>query len=331
MHLEHALFDQLGGWDAMGMTGPTDPITFEAGFPVRVKLPGRELPPDFVQQFDESKPAIFVEDYDLIIKMGWNAWFGQYLLPRLHPEWAGPEGMARMGARMGQFTQDAAENVQYWKKRGIPILVGGMFSHPFEQLCWGRSLHEFYIDMFRMPDKVLAAIDRYLPEAIEAAIGMAKGAGVPFIFVGGTRGSSAMLRPAQFEKFWFPVLKKAVAAFDQAGITTLLHFDSDWTGFLPYFKELPKGKCILELDSATDIFKAKEVLRGHLCIMGDVPATLFKLGTPEQVTAYVKRLIDEVGGDGGFILSTGCDTPADAKWENFKAMIETGKTYELSK
>ena len=31
-----------------------------------------------------------------------------------------------------------------------------------------------------------------------------------------------------------------------------------------------------------------------------------RLEKPEQVAAYSKRLIDEVGGDGGLILSSAC-------------------------
>jgi len=38
-------------------------------------------------------------------------------------------------------------------------------------------------------------------------------------------------------------------------------------------------------------------------------------------------LIDVVGKGGGFILSTGCDCPIDAKPENVRTMIEVGKTY----
>jgi hypothetical protein len=38
-----------------------------------------------------------------------------------------------------------------------------------------------------------------------------------------------------------------------------------------------------------------------------------------------------VGGDGGHILSTACSLPAAAMRENFMAMLETGRTYELSK
>jgi uroporphyrinogen-III decarboxylase len=90
---------------------------------------------------------------------------------------------------------------------------------------------------------------------------------------------------------------------------------------------LPRGKVVLEIDGTTDIFKAKEVLGDHLCIMGDVPAQLLKLGTPDDVRAYVKKLIDVVGKGGGFILSSGCDVPVDAKPENVKAVIEVGMTY----
>jgi uroporphyrinogen-III decarboxylase len=62
-----------------------------------------------------------------------------------------------------------------------------------------------------------------------------------------------------------------------------------------------------------------------------VHPTLLSLGKPEEVEAYCKKLIDEVGEDGGFFLSSGCELPATIKAENLKAMILTGQTYELSK
>ncbi len=77
----------------------------------------------------------------------------------------------------------------------------------------------------------------------------------------------------------------------------------------------------------TDIFKAKEILDGHMCISGDVPASLLTLGTPDDVRVYCQRLIDEVGKGGGFFLSTGCECPIDATFENVKTMIDTAKSY----
>jgi uroporphyrinogen-III decarboxylase len=146
-------------------------------------------------------------------------------------------------------------------------------------------------------------------------------------FIGATRGSATFISPKMFEKFNWPYIKQIALAFIDAGLTPLFHFDSDWTPMLEFFKDLPKGKCVLELDSVTDIFKAKEMLGGHMCLMGDVPAALLTLGTTDEVRAYVKRLCEEVGDGGGYILSSGCSVPVNAKPENVRAMIEAGKTY----
>lgn len=70
------------------------------------------------------------------------------------------------------------------------------------------------------------------------------------------------------------------------------------------------------------MFKAKEALGGRMCIMGDVPARLLAFGTRDEVLRYCKRLIEGAGRGGGFILSSGCSIPANAKAENVKAMTE---------
>jgi uroporphyrinogen-III decarboxylase len=197
----------------------------------------------------------------------------------------------------------------------------------------GRSLKEFSFDLHRRPEKVLEAMEAIMPGLIETAIGGQMGMrqmtkhGYLTNFIGATRGAATFISPKMFEKFNWPFIKRIALALLDAGITPLFHFDSDWTPFLEYFKDLPKGKCVLDLDGATDIFQAKKVLGGHMCLMGDVPAALFKLGSVEQMHAYVRRLCEEVGDGGGFILGSGCSVPIDAKAENVRAMIEAGKTY----
>lgn len=64
-----------------------------------------------------------------------------------------------------------------------------------------------------------------------------------------------------------------------------------------------------------------------MCISGDVPAALLTLGSPDDVAAYCRRLIDEVGEGGGFMLTTGCECPVDVKPENLRAMVQTGLEY----
>ena len=83
----------------------------------------------------------------------------------------------------------------------------------------------------------------------------------------------------------------------------------------------------LTKDALDEGLGAKEILDGHMCISGDVPAALLSLGTPDQVRDYCRTLIDKVGKGGGFFLTTGCECPIDAKFENVEAMIDTAKTY----
>jgi uroporphyrinogen-III decarboxylase len=118
----------------------------------------------------------------------------------------------------------------------------------------------------------------------------------------------------------WPYFRKMVFEVIEGGLIALLHLDSDWTRELDRFKELPRGKCIMALDGETDIFRAKDILDNHMCIMGDVPASMLFLSDPDDVYQYRSRLIRELGPQ-GFILQSGCDIPTNAKLENVQAMV----------
>jgi uroporphyrinogen-III decarboxylase len=321
------VFNEFGGWDMVFASTAVTEFAFALTLPMRLKMPGRELPPDSIWQFDEV-PLIEVDDYDFAIEHGFEALSGR-LFPRVRPHWQ-PSQFPEL---MDQFFGQTVKDTLIWEAMDVPTFTGVAISPPLDYFSMGRSLKEFSIDLFRRPDKVLAAMEAITPGLIESAIGGQMGVrqatkwGFQTNFIGATRGSGTFISPKVFEKFAWPGIKQIALALLEAGITPLFHFDSDWGPMLEFFKDLPKGSCVLELDSATDIFKAKKVLKGHMCLMGDVPAALLKLGTPDEVTAYVRRLCEEVGDGGGFILSTGCEAPVDSKPENIRAMVEAGKTY----
>jgi uroporphyrinogen-III decarboxylase len=129
-----------------------------------------------------------------------------------------------------------------------------------------------------------------------------------------------MLSPDMWDRFVWPYFSRLVREVVDSGLIALLHLDSDWTRELVRFRELPKGRCILATDGETDLYKAKEILGDHMCLMGDVPATMLFMDSPDQVYAYSSRLIRELGPE-GFILQSGCDIPANAKLENVQAMV----------
>ena len=199
-------------------------------------------------------------------------------------------------------------------------MTGGDVTTPFELLCGSRSLTEFYMDLIEIPDKVVAAMDAIVPHLASKSIRHASKHGYPLVWVGGWQTAPCMLSPEMWRRFVWPYFSRLVHEVVDAGLIALLHLDSDWTRELECFKELPKGRCIMALDGETDIFKAKEILAGHMCIMGDVPAAMLYLDTPDVVYDYCTRLIRKLGPE-GFILQSGCDIPANAKLENVKAMV----------
>ena len=303
------VFDEFGGWDVLYVSSSLNEFAFQLTLPMRLKIPGRELPANTLWQFHEV-PVIEVEDYDFVIEHGLHALMGK-IFPKIRP-YMDP---AKYPEYMGSWIAQTSKDLQVCEARDLVSFAGVAISPPFDFFSMGRSLHEFTLDLYRRPEKVLAAIEAITPTLIEDAVGGQMGArhasqyGYMTNFIGATREAGTFISPKVFEKFAWPSIKQIALALLAAGITPLFHFDSDWTPMLEFFKDLPKGTCILDTDSITDIFKAKQVLGGHMCLMGDVPPALLKLGTPEQVSAYVRRLCEEVGDGGGYILGTGCEAP----------------------
>jgi uroporphyrinogen-III decarboxylase len=207
-----------------------------------------------------------------------------------------------------------------WQAHGIPVLSGGDITTPIELLCGARSLMEFAMDLLEIPDKVEAVMDTILPHLADKTVRRAKKLGYPLVWIGGWRSAPYLLSPVMWNRFVWPYFRETVLEVIDAGLIALLHLDSDWTRELERFKELPRGKCIMALDGETDIFRAKEILGNHMCIMGDVPASMLFLGHPHDVYQYCSRLIRELGPQ-GFILQSGCDIPTNAKLENVQAMV----------
>ncbi len=290
------------------------------GAPVRNLIPGRQLGEDDLYQIDE-RVLFGREDYDRIAALGWNAYWDER-----YEEMSGKsaEKFRLMQTLSNQFYD---EDTKICEEQGMPIFLGVAVDSVLMAFSLCRTLPEFTRDLFEVPDKVEAAMRASCDDLISNAVQVCRNNGKMVAFVVLERGSGAYYRLETFERFEWPWLQAYVDAFVSEGITPWLHFDTDWTLNMPYLKKLPRGKCVCDLDGMTDIFRAKEILKGHMCISGDVPAALLSLGKPDEVEAYCRKLIDEVGDGGGFMLTTGCECPIDVRPENLRAMVETGRTY----
>ncbi|MFX0133964.1 MAG: uroporphyrinogen decarboxylase family protein [Candidatus Hodarchaeota archaeon] len=291
----------------------------------KLLFPGLELPDNYQHQVDE-KDYIKPEDYDTIINMGWHKFMLEDYIFRL-VDITKKELNKILGAAMPALIKAKKE----WGDRGMESMYPphSFILHPFFRLSTGRSMIKFMEDLYFRPEKAAEAMQVMTEEFIRNTINGCAAFNTKIAFIAEERASTTFFSPKIFEKYWWPYTEQIVNAFWDKGIVTWFHLDTNWDGNFKYFKKLPRGSAVLALDGTSNIFHAKKILNDHLCLAGDVQAALLSVGTPAEVEAYCKKLINEIGGNGGYILSSGCEIPEAVKMENLKAMIQTGKTYKL--
>ncbi|MGB8213916.1 MAG: uroporphyrinogen decarboxylase family protein [Anaerolineales bacterium] len=313
--------DRIGASDMGFALWPRD-VPFSEG--MRFKLPGRELGEDDLFQINEQE-VMQREDYEQILKQGYNRWFLDYNL-RLQEDlpkgWRGRTIITYQFIRMGlRIRGNAAQLDQV----GIlPAFYGGGYP-PFDFFSLARSVTKFIPDLYACPDLVEKACEASLDPIVATMMQPLQVTNGKRVCIYPMRSSATFISPKMFEKSALPQLKRIVAFFVRKGITPILHCDANWNPMLPYFREFPQASCILELDGDTDIFKAKQILGDWMCLKGNVPAPLLAFGETGEVEAYCEKLIREIGNGGGFILSSGCEVPLNAKVENVQTMIRVAR------
>jgi uroporphyrinogen-III decarboxylase len=234
---------------------------------------------------------------------------------------AGQEAEKCRQANMG-FHEEMA-------RLGFPAISHGRAAAPFDVISDHlRGMRGAMLDMYRCPDKLIAACQLILTRSmknvsatIESKVGNPKRVGSAL-----HRGSDGFMSLEQFETFYWPTLKKLIVGATDMGLVHVPFYEGDWARRLEYLLDLPKGKTLARF-AMTDLARAKAVLGGHTCIMGNVPHRLMQNGSPQEVTEYCKNLIEVAGKDGGFILTTSTGLTAEAKPENVKAMIDAAKEH----
>lgn len=209
---------------------------------------------------------------------------------------------------------------------GLPSLIGGFTKAPFDTLGDTlRGTRAIMLDMFRRPKKVLAAMERLVPIAIDLGVRSATRAHHPVVFIPLHKGADGFMSDKDFRTFYWPTLKAVILGLHQHGLIPYLFVEGGFNQRLDVITDpdIPAGTTIWIFDQ-TDMKEVHKRFTGWACFGGNVPGSLLKAGRPDDVEQYVERLIDDVGQDGGYILSAGAVVD-DAEAENLHAMIDTAK------
>ena len=281
-----------------------------------IKMPGKELPPDSIWQVAEAmniEPA----DYDFIIQNGMDA-MTQKLLPKLLD-------MAEFQAFVEE-SKYQEQTTQKYVDAGYPQFQSGTICPPFETLCGGRSMGKFFMDCYKMLDKVKATQDVMMDSVRKQINALPQEKYMLSAWIGGWRGASSMVNQKIWDTLVWPYMKECAELLLAKGIIPVMHLDACWDRDIERFRELPARSIILNTDGMTDLRKARKILGSHCAFMGDVPPPMLAVASKAEVEDYVKRLIDDIGVE-GLLLCPGCDAPANAQFENMAAIYETAAKY----
>jgi uroporphyrinogen-III decarboxylase len=210
---------------------------------------------------------------------------------------------------------------------GYPFVVGAMLFCAFDWIsdCL-RGLRGTSLDMYQVPDKLLALIDMVNATLVPSTAMMARQSGAKGAAIFLHRGSAGFMSEAQFSRFYWPCLKSLILGLIDAGLMPIVYAEGDYTPRLKYFQELPPKKFVMHYQDV-DRKSAKALLGNVCCFWGNVPTGLMCTGTPLQVKDDVKKLIDIFGDNGGLVIDSGVGLPDESKPENVQALSEAVRQY----
>ena len=137
-----------------------------------------------------------------------------------------------------------------------------------------------------------------------------------------------LVSPKVYRQYVFPWYRRIGDILEGAGLPFIFHSDGKLIEVLDDLSACGITAIHPIEPQAMDIVEVKRKYGDRFCIFGniDLDYTLPR-GTPEEVTALVKKRLKELGPGGGYGLSASNSIPDYVKPENYRAMIEAGKRY----
>lgn len=193
----------------------------------------------------------------------------------------------------------------------------------------GNSIYDFVERVFESPDEVHAEAEANL-QAILKTQRLMREAGAEAVINSSDLAfnNATFLSPEQLDTFFFPYLVRWAEACRAEGMYAILHSDGNLNGIRRQL--LSSGihalQCIDPL-AHMDIGAWKREADEKLMVIGNIDCSILHMGTPEQIDALCKTVVDSCKTGGGFALG-GCNAIFKGiSAENYQAMVDARKKY----
>ena len=203
-----------------------------------------------------------------------------------------------------------------------PVFAGMI--GPFSLAARLLDVTEIMMDCYDEPDMVHTVLEKSTAFLIEYAKAF-KAAGANGILL--AEPVSSLLSPTLEEEFSSPYVKKIVDAVQDDTFLLVYHNCGPNTPAMAA-SILSTGAAAYHFGNAVDMREMLDQFPADVPVMGNVdPAGEIRLGTPESVRAATLAVMEACCSCPNFVISSGCDIPPAAPWENIRAFFAAVEEY----
>ena len=221
-------------------------------------------------------------------------------------------------------------DVNTYHERGYA--VGGSLEMTIFEVSWYlRSMEDLMSDMMLNPPMATVLLDRITRLRVFQAKTYAQ-FGVDFLSLGDdiSMQTGMLMSPRMWRNWFKPRLAEVIreAKIIKPDLLVQYHTDGDCRAVIPDLIEV--GVDILNpiQPECMDPVEIKQKYGDRLSFNGTIGTqTTMPHGTPEEVRAEVRKMIETVGKGGGLFLAPTHVIEPDVSWENVVAFVEAAREF----
>lgn len=205
----------------------------------------------------------------------------------------------------------------------VPRGPGGVL----ENVMWLMGYGPMSYALADQPDLVAAVFDRCGEILVQVFDTLAGHPAVGAVFLGDDMGfkTQTMISPAAMRQYVFPWQRRIAQVVHSHGKPLLLHACGNLETVMDDLIDTVgiDGKHSFE-DVIMPITEAKRRWGDRVALLGGIDMDLLARGTPEQVRARTREVLEHCMPGGGFALGSGNTVANYVRLENYLAMLEEG-------
>lgn len=226
----------------------------------------------------------------------------------------------KVGAKRTRIYLDAMKKAKQ-EIKDCPVFAGciGPFSLAGRLLGVSEAMISCY-DEPEMVHLVLKKATEFLINYLQAY----KDLGIDGVFM--SEPLAGILSPNLCDEFSSRYVKEIVSALDDDSFLVAYHNCGNNT--LKMVDTILSTGCRLyHFGNAISIEQMLKLMPKDVMVMGNIDPVSLKDASKEDVIAATNALLEAIGDVDNFVISSGCDIPPLARWENIDAFMKTAQEY----